>query len=293
MLITLTVSLLLTATPAPVRQETRTLRLSVTDAEGRVIHDLQAQELAILENGVARPVLRLSPDARPLTLALVVDTGTAMAGELRLNLVPALTSFLRRLPEGTRIALWTSGARPTRLVGWTTDSQSVAQALARVVPEGGNVLIDTIDEAVGALRSAEGRRTALVIVSGNGVEFSSRDEALALQTRERPANIEVDSILIDTTPSSTSSSQNPDNELPGERELRYEKTLGGLSAQTGGVYARLLSAMSVATALGTVGASLADAYLLVYSASPGTRESKTRVQISRPNARVRFAPEVQ
>jgi VWFA-related protein len=290
MLGTIGMSLLLAAAPIAVDEEVRTLRVSVVDAKGRPVRDLEAHEVAVIENGVARRVTRIAEDSRPLTVALLVDSSAAVADQFRLDLVPALATFLRRLPDGTRVGLWTSGTRPTRAVDWTTETPAVEKALERVMLGGGNTLIDAIDEVLETLVAAEGQRAALVIVTGNGIEFSSRDRPLAVEQEKRRAGIEVDAVQIDVVSQLLEAPDRADDEAPGERQARYERALAPLTSETGGRHEHVLSSTAVAGALARIAVDLSQGYVLTYASVPGLRTRKTEVLVSRPKVSIRHAP---
>ena len=70
-----------------------------------------------------------------------------MATLYRLNVLDAVIEFLQRLPPGTKFAVWTTGDRPTKLVDYGDDAAVAERSLRRVIPAGGNTLLDTLVEA--------------------------------------------------------------------------------------------------------------------------------------------------
>jgi hypothetical protein len=122
-------------TPPP---EVRTVVVSMTDASGAPVEDVRLEEVALLENGVARQLTRVEPDSRPLTLAMIVDSSEPIATSFRLHLVDAVLRFLSRLPAGSEYAVWTTGDRPTKIVDFTGDKGAALEPLKRVLPRGGN-----------------------------------------------------------------------------------------------------------------------------------------------------------
>ena len=147
--------------------EIRSVSVVVTDDKGGPIGGLVPEEVALLENGLARAVASRMQDKRALTVVLLVDTSPPTA------LVPAEPAgpdpaFLRRLPEGARYALWTTGDRPTKLVDFTSDPDEAVRALKRVAPQGGSTMLDALVEASAELRKKEAERTAVVAVTRSG-----------------------------------------------------------------------------------------------------------------------------
>src|SRR6188508_1028373 len=114
----LVAALLAQGAPVPAASaagEPRTITLSVVDDKGQPIRTLDANEVSIQENGVARELTRLELDRRPLVLAVVVDNSEPMASTFRLHVADAVTQFLLRLPEGTTYSIWTTGDRPQKI----------------------------------------------------------------------------------------------------------------------------------------------------------------------------------
>ena len=60
-------------------QNARSVALVVTDTEGVFVPDIRAEEVRILENGEPRELVAFERDARPLAVALVIDTSTGAA----------------------------------------------------------------------------------------------------------------------------------------------------------------------------------------------------------------------
>src|SRR5687767_11178029 len=156
-------AVLLQPASVPSGTEPRTIIFSVVDDKGNPVRTLGPEDVAVQENGVARELQRLTLDERPLALAVILDTSVAMAPHYRLYLVDAVLQFLLRLPEGTRYTVWTTGDRPTRVYDWGENRAGVAKALRRVIPQGGNTLLDAMVEAARDLKTREDARGAIEI----------------------------------------------------------------------------------------------------------------------------------
>ena len=80
---TLAILALLWAQAAPAADaEVRAVSVTVTDDKGSAVEGLAVEDVAVLENGVARDVVALNLDRRPLNLVLLVDTSAAVEREL-------------------------------------------------------------------------------------------------------------------------------------------------------------------------------------------------------------------
>jgi VWFA-related protein len=269
--------------PRPATQEaeapTRTLDVWIVDEKGAPVEGLTSQEVAVMEDGSARIVTRVERDTRPLTVAILVDSSAPQATSYRLNLVEAVAGFVRKLPDGTRYTLWTTGDRPKKALDLTDDRSQVSPALRKVFPTGGNTLLDAIHEASGELGERESERTAMVIVTGVGIGFTSISRqkvvddvgrrgatVMAVQFEERGA---------------------PDIQAAGSDQLTradYDYVLSNLTRKTAGVHERPLSAMGVDTALDKVAAALGGRYRVTY-ASEGDTPKRVEVQLARPGVK--------
>jgi VWFA-related protein len=267
-------ALLLQASPV----EVRSLTVSVTDAKDAPVQGIEASEVAVMEDGVAREVVKVEPDRRPLTLAVLIDTSQAVGSEYRLNMVDAITGFLSHLPEGARYTLWTTGDRPTHLVELTDDPSLAAPALKRVVPQGGNTILDALVEASRELKSSEGGPRRLVVaITGLDTEFSNRERhqvvEQALATGAQFAAVQFDA-----------------GDIGFDDRARYEYVLSTITKESGGGYETLLSPMALRDALQRIGRGLAAQYRVVYAAAAGrSKHPKLEVKIARPDVKVRIS----
>jgi hypothetical protein len=254
--------------------ELRTISVAATDAKGQPLSGLTVSEVALLENGVARDIAAFEPDERPLTLAVLVDNSEPVSAAYKLNIVDAVLRFLGWLPSGTRYTLWTTGDRPEKIVELTDDRGAATQALKRTHTRGGNTLLDALVEASRDLRRQEGARTAVVAVTGMGIEFSNRpresvvEESLGGGTLFMAVQFEVDGGRL-------------------ENRHDYDYVLGKLASKSGGLRESVLTAMAVETALRKLAGDISGQYRLSYATLPELKKRKLEVQVARPGARTR------
>jgi VWFA-related protein len=249
----------------------------VTDDKGAPVEGLVPEEVALLENGLARDVSSLTLDRRALTLVLLVDTSQATSPFFRLNLLDPITSFLRRLPEGAQYSLWTTGDRPTKLVDFTSDPDEAVRALKRVAPQGGSTMLDALVEASAELKKKEAERTAVVAVSAIGIEFSSRSRYQV--TDDVPKNTELVLAL-----------QIDEGETDAESRANYEYVFSELARRTGGVHEIALSSLGADSAMKKLSAVLRGSYRLSYATLPGLKNRKLEVKVARPGVKVKVGP---
>jgi VWFA-related protein len=271
--------LLVQAAPAA-DAEVRAVSLTVTDDKGNAVEGLGTEDVVVLENGVARDVVSLKLDRRPLNLVLLVDTSAAVEGAFRLTMLDAIVGFLGRLPPGSKYALWTTGDRPTKLVDFTDDASAASRALPRVVPQGGSTMLDALVEASEDLRkkAKEGERTVVAAVSAVGPEFSSRDRFRVVDDAQKNADLFM-ALLIE------------EGRTDFDNRAGYDFVLSGLTRKSGGLYETTLSAMGVDSGLRKLGAQVRSQYRLSYATIPEMKSRKIEVKVARPGVKVRVSPE--
>jgi VWFA-related protein len=258
--------------------EIRALTVTLLGEKGQEVTDISAADIALAENGVSRDITSFKPDRRPLSVAVIVDTSLAMGSSYRLNVVDAVVGLVARLPEGARYALWTTGDRPTKVVDHTDDRQAAGDALRRVAPQGGNMMLDAFAEASVDLKklSREGDRTVVVAVTGTGPELSYRDKYRAAEEAEKNAELFL-SVQIDS------------GEADFEMRSNLSYVMDRLARATGGRYEVILSPMGTDTALRKLSAHLRSGYRLAYATVPDLKKRKLDLSIARPGTEV-FLP---
>ena len=264
--------------------EARTLNVSVTDEKGRPVTGLRTDEVAVMENGVARDVSRLEPETRPLTVAVIVDSSEPISGVYRLNVVDSVLRFLGLLPQGTRYAVWTTGDRPTKVVDYTDDVTRASRALKRTFPRGGNTLFDAIVEASEELKAKETLRTAVVVVSGNGLGFTNYDRNIVVDRGVASGHTFMAVNFQEGAAGDATLGVGDGMGQVGRTD--YDFVLGNLAERSGGLREIPLSAMGVDHALDKVAALLGGQYRITYGTLPDLKDRKIEVKIARPGVKV-------
>jgi hypothetical protein len=269
--------LLAQAVPAEAPAEVRAVTVTFTDEKDAPVEGLTPDEMVVLENGVAREVVRADVDRRHLTLAVVVDTSEPVGSAFRLNIVDAVAAFITGLPEGTKLTAWGTGDRATRFAGPTTDRADALKGLKRQFPRGGNTLLDTIVEACKELEPVEGQRSAIVMVTGLDAELSYRDRRRTVDEARGCADSFM-AVQFDVEQSGL------------DDRVRYEYVLETLTRETGGLYERPLSSMGVGPSLKKIGADLRAAYRVSYATLPEIKDRKLEITVARPGVKARIWP---
>jgi hypothetical protein len=159
---------------------TRKVFVSVTDRDGLPIVDLQPGDFDVREGGAKRTILRAAPATSPMRVAVLVDTGEAVAPSL--NQVRAgLAEFFDALPAKHEALLVSTGRQLRVRVQPTFERKKLKDAAAGLFSDGGgSALIDSILEVDDRfMKRAEDRWPVFVVLTTDGAENSAGAHELA------------------------------------------------------------------------------------------------------------------
>ena len=165
----------------------RVLYVSVFDEKTRApITGLRTTDFVVREDGASREVLRVAPATTPMPIAVIVDNSQAATDTIP-DLRKALAAFFRDLDGTGPVALITVADRPTMLRDYTTDQKQLQDAAKRVfaTPQSGATLLDAIPEISKGLDKRESDRAAIVVVTTENVEHSTRHYRDVLDALEK------------------------------------------------------------------------------------------------------------
>ena len=265
-------ALVVAAPAAEANGGARTVTVAVYTKQAAPVEDLTPDELTVKEDGKKKAVLGVERDHRPLDVALIVDSSAALGPLYRRDLVDAALSFRDSLPEEARLAVWTSGGAPSKIVDFGTDRETTEQALKMVAAGGKNYTLDTIIDASRDLRSERAARRVLAIVTNTDVEASrtliQRTFKVVGRTRVTPM---VVLIKAGGKPAQT-----------WDSETLFEKMGEGY----GGTYEEILTPMAAAKRLRGVATDLGSQYQVRYT-SGADKPTFPEVKVKRKDVRVR------
>lgn len=154
----------------------RVLYVSAYDDHTRApVAGLGVKDFVVREDGAAREVLRAAPATSPMAIAILVDNSQAATAHVA-DIRRALTAFVRALDGAGPIAIIGVADRPTILRDYTTDAKQLQDGVNKVfpVPDSGATLLDAIVEVSRGLGKREEDRAAMVVLTTENVEFSTR-----------------------------------------------------------------------------------------------------------------------
>ncbi len=257
---------------APALPDQLVISVVVTDKKGKPITDLAASEVTVREGSVTQPVTRLEADTRPLDVALVLDTSENVGSTYASDFVPAALEFLKRLPQGARYAVWTTTDRPKVLIemGAATDLRATEEKLRSTPPFGNNAAVETIVAASQEVAKAEGRRSAVVLVTSATMGAVRADvQAMLPQASLRPTYIAVEFV-----------------QAGGQGDPRLADAIKLLVGRTAGFHERIFSSMAIDTQLRKAIDVLGGQYRQSWKPQIDPRQTKIEVTVSRKDTKV-------
>ncbi len=166
------------------------VQFEVRKPDGTFLLDATRDEFRVTEDGKDVKVLEFqAPRTReliPATVVLVVDHSGSMQQENRIGaLKRAVTSFLEKLPAGSRVAVIAFSGEVERLCEFTTDLDRARQAVSELRADGSTRFYDAVAEALELLNEQTGRRVVLALTDGQDTdsERASLDTAIASARR--------------------------------------------------------------------------------------------------------------
>lgn len=138
--------------------------VTVTDAEGRPVRDLRAEDFKLYEDGVERPLAffnleRRGGVKRPVAIVFALDVSGSVTREEMARLSEAMHAFSRRFADRDSVfAVMSFGTRVNVLQKFTNDQEKLERAFARLAREENGAsthAYDAVDDAIRLLvRSA-------------------------------------------------------------------------------------------------------------------------------------------
>jgi hypothetical protein len=167
------------------------------------ITGLGVRDFVVREDGMAREVLRVTPATSPMAVTILVDNTQAATPHIA-DIRRSLASFVKALDGLGPISIIGIADRPTILRDYATDQKLLQDGVSKVfaMPGAGATLLDAIVEISRGLRKREEDRAAMVILTTENIEFSTRHYNEVLEELER-GGAQMHAVILNT-PAGTS-----------------------------------------------------------------------------------------
>jgi VWFA-related protein len=260
----------------------RALYVSVVDAQGQPVTDVQPADLVVREDGMSREILRIVPATEPMQLSLLVDTSGTLANDTN-NVREALLAFVKALVPGNEISIVEYGDRPSIVTDSTTTLAALEQGIGRIFPRqgGGAYVLDALVETSRGIQKRESPRPVIVVVDTEGVEFGSAvwDRVLDALTASNAALYVLS--LTDGRSGDQSSQEIRSRSIVFDRGPR----------ETGGSKEILLSSLGLKSALAQLANQLTHQVKVIYSRPQALiPPEKVTIEATRSGLKARGTP---
>lgn len=229
-----------------------TTAVTVRDAEGRLITNLERKDFIVEEDGVPQPITQFTKERVPVSLSLTLDISDSMRGQRMADARSALAHFLDKLLADDDEAALLGFNHETKLFGnWTTARAGLRGKLEAIRPTGGTAMYDAIDETLPLFEARQHQRAALLLVS-DGANTASDMTTTALKQKLVRSDVFLYAIGISSTDAKNSTRINP-------------FTLNELTSQGGGYTEVIASAAELGPATERIAEELNHQYMLGYT----------------------------
>jgi len=251
------------------------LFVTVTDAQRRLIPDLEQTDFEILDNDRPQKIVFFQNEAQPITVVVMLDTSGSMTGTIDL-LKQASEQFLLRLFPGDKAKVGAFNDKIQVGAHFSADRDELISDVKNLDYGNGTRLYDAIAVSLDELKGIEGRKVVLVFTDGE--DTASRSGMGSVIERARAEEVMVYSIGLES------------DYFNGQRMVR-SKPDGGLrkiADETGGGYFELKKTADLAPTFTRVAQELHSQYVLGFTpADLDKRVHKLTVRMSKPGLTAR------
>ncbi len=235
--------------------------VTVTDRRGRVVSGLDKDNFTVFEDKAEQPIVSFNNEDAPISVGLLVDLSGSMRDKMS-GVRLALRAFLRDLAPEDETFLMTFADRPEMRVNFTSEEETIENALLFANAGGSTALIDAVYLALGNMRSAHNARKAVLIISDGGDNHSRYSEK-ELRRLAQETDVQIHAIGIHDNPRA-------------REEMEGPRLLEDLAQTTGGLHFIVRDVNEMDDIAAKIGLALHDRYVLGYRTAPEPSPGKWR-----------------
>jgi Ca-activated chloride channel homolog len=256
-------------------QSTVTVFVTVTDAQGRYVTDLQKDDFEVLGDGEPQSAMSVDRDARPLKVIVMLDRRASMNGAYP-RLYEGVMTFLTRLQPGDQLRVGGFSGKVEFSSRFTATPLELLADLSALDYGNGTKLYDAVMAGCNLLNGVDGR--PVLVMATDGDDTDSRGRRDAVVNRLRTSTIETYAVGVTTK---YFNGLNTVQVSPG-RDFKM------LPEDTGGAFFEVKNLRDTASVFSKLAEELHSQYVLAFSPSQRDgRVHKLAVRINRPSLTAR------
>jgi len=248
---------------------------TVTDAEKRLVPDLQQDAFEVLDNDKPQPLVVFDNAVRPITVVVLLDTSGSMTANLD-RLREACEQFLIRLLPADKGKVGAFNDRVQMGGDFTNNRDRLVSDVRNLDYGNGTKLYDAMAVGLDDLQHIDGRRVIVVFTDGD--DTASRAHFGQVLDRARRDEVMVYSIGFES------------NYFDGVRmvKTRPDSGLAKLAEETGGGYFELTKSADLGPTFSRVALELHSQYTLGFEAKQlDGKVHKLTVRLKQPGMTAR------
>jgi VWFA-related protein len=251
---------------------TRTVYVTINDAQGAPVKDLTAANFKVKEGGKDREIVKAGPATAKAHVAIMVED-RLIGGDAQTRV--GVFEFVKRLSGSAEMSLITVGLSNNTLVPFVTDANALLKAINELSlnPQPTSNLTEGIADMAKIFAKDKPERPIIVVVGFSGGQAGGASASSVLtDLRQSGATL----FAVTYGPPGTTGSQNLGTMAD---ESGREQVLGDGAKQSGGRRFDVVTTAAMPKALQQVADDIAAQYAISYSLPDGVKPDK-RVSVN-------------
>lgn len=152
------------------------VRLSVTarDAAANIVHDLRLEDFRVVEDGVDQEIAHFGHHESPISVVVLFDRSSSMAGEKLMHAKDAVINFANALQPQDEVLLVAFSDQIDQLGEFGLNARTIAREIKNVRSQGGTRLYDAVLEGASAIRAPDRKEKRALLILTDGEDTASR-----------------------------------------------------------------------------------------------------------------------
>jgi Ca-activated chloride channel family protein len=267
------------------------LNVTVTDAEGRFVSQLDKDDFQVFEDGRIQEISNFIGTQQPIALSILLDTSTSM--EKRLSIAQeAAIGFIRRLGPQDVAQIMSFDSRAETLQDFTGDREALEAAILRTRAGGSTALYNAVYTALSDLKRIRARspneiRRQSIVVLSDGEDTSSLVDYAQVEDAAKRSDVSIYTVGLRTR-----------EDAPQRGFNEADFVLRTLALDTGGRVFYVQEISQLPAIYQQIADELANQYTMGYTSNNPGRDGAWRrivVKVTQPSVSARtksgyFAP---